>query len=124
LDTYARLYDAYGKLLTKKQSECFEMRYGEDYSLAEIGEALGISPQAVADQIKRTLAKMREYESKLGLLRKHGERLGYLNAAADLLRKATGSGEDGANALTDKQMSLLNGFIGYHENAKLTERGK
>jgi len=62
-----QLYDFYGTLLTERQNLCFVMHYIEDLSLAEIGGELSITPQAVADQIKRTSAILRRYEEKLAL---------------------------------------------------------
>ena len=41
------LLDYYGGMLTDKQRDCFDMRYNQDLSLGEIGEALGVSRQAV-----------------------------------------------------------------------------
>ena len=42
----ARLYDLYGGLLTGKQRECLHLHIAEDFSLAEIGEELGIHAEA------------------------------------------------------------------------------
>jgi len=64
------LYDFYGALLTEKQNEIYAMHHEEDNSLAEIGSAFGITPQAVADTIKRANAKFNSYEEKLGLVKK------------------------------------------------------
>ncbi len=60
------LYDYYGDLLTKRQKECFEMRYYQDLSLGEIGEELGISRQGVHDNLSRTEALLRNMEAKTG----------------------------------------------------------
>ena len=60
------LFDAYGSLLTEKQQECVRMHILEDFSLSEIGEALGISRQAAHDNIRRSELAMEEYEEKLG----------------------------------------------------------
>ena len=60
------LFDAYGALLTEKQQECVRMHLLEDFSLSEIGEALGISRQAAHDNIRRSELAMEEYEEKLG----------------------------------------------------------
>ena len=60
------LYDYYGDLLTQRQRECFEMRYGQDLSLGEIGEELGISRQGVHDNLSRTEALLRNMETKTG----------------------------------------------------------
>lgn len=66
----AELFDLYGALLTKKQRECLALRIAYDFSLAEIGENLGISRQAVHDSISRAEELLFEYEKKLGLWRR------------------------------------------------------
>ena len=63
------LFDFYGALLTEKQQECLKMHLFEDFSLSEIGEELGISRQAVYDNIHRSEKAMESYEAKLGLVR-------------------------------------------------------
>ena len=60
------LYDYYGDLLTDRQKECFEMRYNQDLSLGEIGQALGVSRQAVCDNLTRTEALLRRMEETVG----------------------------------------------------------
>lgn len=62
------LYDFYGELLTDKQKEIYELFYQNDMSLTEIGAELGISRQAVRDQLKRTEKILSEYEDKLRLV--------------------------------------------------------
>ena len=65
------LYDFYSELLTEKQRS-FLYRYREmDYSLAEIAEEEGITPQAVRDLIIRTEQKLSWYENRLGLVARH-----------------------------------------------------
>lgn len=64
------LFDFYGKLLSDSQYEIIELYYIHDLSLAEIGEELGISRQAVYDTLKRAEHKLYEYENILGLVNK------------------------------------------------------
>ena len=64
------LYDYYGGLLTKRQQECFEMRYDQDLSLSEIGEELGISRQGVHDNLSRAEALLRNMETKTGCVKR------------------------------------------------------
>ncbi len=64
------LFDFYGKLLSDSQYEIIELYYIHDLSLAEIGEELGISRQAVYDTLKRAEHKLYEYEDILGLVNK------------------------------------------------------
>jgi len=85
LHFYNQLYDFYGALLTEKQRNCFTMRYLEDYSLTEIGEALRITPQAVADLLKRTAALLLNYEDKLGFIQSWDRQRDYLQRASALL---------------------------------------
>ena len=69
------LFDFYGALLTEKQQRCLSMSLFDDYSLSEIGEALGISRQAVHDMLHRSEQAMEDYEARLGLLaRRDAER--------------------------------------------------
>lgn len=68
------LFDFYGKLLTEKQREYFDLHYNEDLSLAEIAEQGGISRQGVWDMIRRAEAAMTEIEEKTGLIKRFIER--------------------------------------------------
>ena len=64
----AKLYDFYGGLLTGKQRECLHLHIAEDFSLAEIGEELGITRQAAHDNIRRAERALTEMEEAVGLL--------------------------------------------------------
>lgn len=64
------LYDLYGNLLTEKQKEYFENYYFDDLSISEIALNLGVSRNAVFDQLKRVNQILVEYESKLKLVDK------------------------------------------------------
>ena len=64
----ARLYDLYGGLLTGKQRESLRLHIAEDFSLAEIGEELGITRQAAHDNIRRAERALTQMEETLGLL--------------------------------------------------------
>jgi len=66
----ALLLDFYGGMLTPKQRECFDMRYSQDLSLAEIGETLGVSRQAVCDNLSRTEALLRRMEENIGCVKR------------------------------------------------------
>ena len=67
------LYDIYAPLLSDKKREAFEGYYLSDLSLSEIAQDTGTSRQAVRDLVSRTCSELREYEEKLGLLRKRKE---------------------------------------------------
>jgi uncharacterized protein len=64
---WAIYLDEYGGFLTDKQQKIFDLYYNDDYSLAEIGEQLGISRQGVLDGIRRAQTKLADCEEKLGL---------------------------------------------------------
>ena len=69
----AKLYDLYGGLLTGKQRECLHLHIAEDFSLAEIGEELGITRQAAHDNIRRAERALAEMEETLGLFARQQE---------------------------------------------------
>ena len=64
------LLDYYGGMLTDKQKECFDMRYNQDMSLGEIAEMLGVSRQAVNDNLSRTEALLRRMEENIGCVKR------------------------------------------------------
>ena len=66
----ALLFDYYGGLLTDKQRDCFDMRYNQDLSLGEIAESLGVSRQAVNDNLTRTEATLRRMEENIGCVKR------------------------------------------------------
>ena len=66
----ALLFDYYGGMLTDKQRECFDMRYNQDLSLGEIGQMLGVSRQAVNDNLKKTEALLRRMEENIGSVKR------------------------------------------------------
>ena len=76
------LYDFYGGLLTEKQRRTMELYYQEDWSLAEIAEAEGVSRQAVYDLLQRSEKLIDEYETKLGLMKRFLEQQSILNLIA------------------------------------------
>jgi len=61
-------YDFYASLLTERQRQIYEMYYLDDMSLGEVARAMGISRQAVFAILKRSRAKLRAVEEKLGLV--------------------------------------------------------
>jgi predicted DNA-binding protein YlxM (UPF0122 family) len=62
------LFDVYAPLLTERQREICELLLGEDLSVAELGEALGMSRQGAYDLVRRSLERLGEIERSLGLL--------------------------------------------------------
>ena len=84
----ALLFDYYGGMLTDRQRDCFDMRYNQDLSLGEIGELLGVSRQAVCDNLTRTEALLRRMEENIGCVKRDAQiraaREEILEAAAKL----------------------------------------
>jgi len=68
------LYDLYKVLLTEKQRAYVEMYYHEDLSLSEIADEVGVSRNAVHDNIRRTEKLLIGYEEKLGIYKKDRKR--------------------------------------------------
>lgn len=86
---FVMLLDCYGDLLTEHQRSVMELYYCEDLSLAEIGEPLGITRQAVRGLIKRTEDILLNYEEKLGFagrLEKMRDCFGRIYAAAEKIQ--------------------------------------
>ena len=84
----ALLLDYYGGMLTDRQRDCFDMRYNQDLSLGEIGELLGVSRQAVCDNLTRTEALLRRMEENIGCVKRDAQirtaREEILEASAEL----------------------------------------
>ena len=64
------LFDYYGGMLTDKQRDCFDMRHNQDLSLGEIADELGVSRQAVCDNLTRTEALLRRMEENIGCVKR------------------------------------------------------
>lgn len=102
------LYDIYGALLTKKQQECLHLHLYDDFSLSEIGEELGISRQAVYDNIHRAEKAMNEYESKLGLAERYrAERATLQNIDASVVRLRTEANASAVDEIRARLAPLL-----------------
>jgi len=82
---YNMLYDFYGEMLTPKQSACFILYYMEDHSLSEIAKQQGITPQAAADMLKRTVGLLSRYEERLNLIEKYNQQRLHLDAIGRIL---------------------------------------
>lgn len=63
------LFDTYGEMLTDKQRKYMNLRYNQDLSLGEIAQVMGVSRQAVFDNLTRTEALLRRMEEHIGCLR-------------------------------------------------------
>ena len=81
----ALLFDYYGGMLTEKQRSCYDMRYNQDLSLGEIAQDLGVSRQAVCDNLARTEALLRRMEENIGCVKRDRE---YRKAVQEILAAA------------------------------------
>ena len=90
------LFDFYGALLTQKQRDVFTMATMDDCSFGEIGQEFDITPQAVADTLKRATAQLHKYEACLGLVQKFAKQQQILQEVSTLL---------------DRQSSIDTGYI-------------
>ena len=85
------LLDYYGELLTQRQQTCLDLRYNQDLSLGEIAEELGVSRQAVHENISRAEELLRRMEEKTGCVsrdRQCRKVLGSIRSAASQLAQA------------------------------------
>lgn len=82
------LLDFYGPLLTERQRYTMEEHYENDRSLAEIAEELGVSRQAVHDNLQRAIHLLEEYEVKLGLVKEYLERQGTVKRLEETLQQS------------------------------------
>ena len=64
------LFDTYGGMLTDRQKMCFDLRHNQDLSLGEIAEIMGVSRQAVNDNLTRTEALLRRMEENIGCVKR------------------------------------------------------
>ena len=79
------LYDFYGDLLTDRQKTVLEYYYGDDYTLSEIADNVGISRQAVHDTVHKAEKALRSYESVLGLVSRHRQNMDIFSRASLIL---------------------------------------
>lgn len=79
------LLDFYGPLLTDKQRMSLQLHHEDDMSLGEIAEELGVSRQAVHDNLQRARHILNDYESKLHLVAQYEEREQVISELKDTL---------------------------------------
>ena len=79
----ALLFAYYGGMLTEKQRDCFDMRYNQDLSLGEIADTLGVSRQAVCDNLTRTEATLRRMEENIGCVKRDSIRRNVIHEILD-----------------------------------------
>ena len=100
----ALLFDYYGGMLTDKQRDCFDMRYNQDLSLGEIGEMLGVSRQAVCDNLTRTEALLRRMEENIGCVKRDRE---IRKALQEILEAAAVLGASSDPAVTASAQRII-----------------
>lgn len=83
--TVSLLLDFYGNLLPEKQLDMMEQYYGDDLSLSEIAQNSGITRQGVHDNIRRAAGELKDYEEKLGLLKRFSDISDAANQIRDML---------------------------------------
>lgn len=79
------LLDFYGPLLTDKQRMSLQLHHEDDMSLGEIAEELGVSRQAVYDNLQRARHILNDYESKLHLVAQYEARERVISELKDTL---------------------------------------
>ena len=79
------LLDFYGPLLTDKQRMSLQLHHEDDMSIGEIAEELGVSRQAVHDNLQRARHILNDYESKLHLVAQYEAREQVINELKDTL---------------------------------------
>jgi len=91
-----RLFDTYGRLLTRRQQRLLRLYYHDDLSLGEIAEQHGVSRQAVHDALQRSAEELEHLEASLGVVefrRQLSERVAGLAAAVRRLTDRLGAEE-------------------------------
>ncbi|MDO5037026.1 MAG: sigma factor-like helix-turn-helix DNA-binding protein [Tissierellia bacterium] len=100
------LMDFYSDLLTKRQQAVMKMYYQFDYSLNEIADNLGISKQAVSENIQRATRGLLEFEDLLGLLDKRKNQMREKEVMLESLTKISLLTED--KAILEEVNKLIN----------------
>ncbi|MDA8199633.1 MAG: sigma factor-like helix-turn-helix DNA-binding protein [Thermaerobacter sp.] len=77
--------EAYGPLLTVRQREVWTLVYDQDWSLAEVAAAVGITRTAVALLLKRAQERLVAWEERLGLVAAEDRRAAHFAMWAQLL---------------------------------------
>lgn len=82
------LIDFYGALLTERQLQCLQLHHEDDMSLAEIADELGVSRQAVHDNLQRAMQLLTSYEERLHLVAQYERRESLINQMRKELKAA------------------------------------
>jgi len=98
------LYDFYGELLSEHKKQIFEDYVLNDLSLSEIAQERGLSRQGVHDIVKRCAIQLREYEDKLGLIRKFHSIKDKVEKIKTILSNISDKGEMGSTDTKDLEL--------------------
>ena len=104
------LFDYYGRMLTDKQKEYLDLRYNQDLSLGEIADIMGVSRQAVFDNLTRTEALLRRMEENIGCVKRD---IAVRSAAREILEAAAvldTSSDPSASALAKRIIAVAQGL--------------
>ena len=104
------LFDYYGRMLTDKQKEYLDLRYNQDLSLGEIAEIMGVSRQAVFDNLTRTEALLRRMEENIGCVKRD---IAVRKAAGEILEAAAvldASSDPAVSALARRIIAAAQGL--------------
>lgn len=85
-----KLFDLYGKLLSKKQYDYLSLIINNDYGFSEIAENINVTRQNVYDNYLKAVNKLYEFENNLKFLSKTNEVTNLLqkhNLSEELLTK-------------------------------------
>lgn len=71
LNNYTKLFDIYGKLLSKKQYEVMDKFLNLDLAETELAELQGESRQSIHDAISKAKKQLTDFEEKCGVAKNH-----------------------------------------------------
>ena len=106
LNTYTKLFDVYGKLLSKKQYEVMDKFLNLDLAETELAELQGESRQSVHDAISKAKKQLVEFEEKCGVVKTKENCKTMLEKATAFLSKSDES-EKQAIDLIDETINNL-----------------
>ena len=95
-----RLFDSYGRLLTARQQAIFHLSFDEDFTLAEVAETMGISRQAVHENLRKGYERLEDVDAKLQLLSRN-------NLLIQKLRKALEADPEDNKRIISELLTML-----------------